>query len=218
MGTEGRATRFAYAYARAKSLLLRRPTLPTTPRPVALPSQRRVDRGRRVKRPLGRNVGSLMRVHLRGSGISARSDVRCIRLRDRRPRKRLRRELQGRAMAVHRRALCRAPANRPKGVTGGRFGRALPSKPKETIGSHRSWTMAQIRSKNTTPEIAVRKAAHALGLRFRLHISDLPGKPDLVFRRWRTALFVNGCFWHSHRNCERARLPKTNVQYWTESF
>jgi DNA mismatch endonuclease (patch repair protein) len=54
--------------------------------------------------------------------------------------------------------------------------------------------MAQIRSKNTTPEMNVRRATHALGLRFRLHGADLPGKPDLLFCRWRTALFVNGCF------------------------
>jgi DNA mismatch endonuclease, patch repair protein len=84
--------------------------------------------------------------------------------------------------------------------------------------AHRSWTMAQVKSKNTTPEMNVRRAAHALGLRFRLHCADLPGKPDLVFPRWRTALFVNGCFWHSHRNCERARVPKTNVEYWTKKL
>jgi DNA mismatch endonuclease (patch repair protein) len=84
--------------------------------------------------------------------------------------------------------------------------------------AHRSWTMAQVKSKNTSPEMAVRRAAHAMGLRFRLHRQDLPGRPDLVFRRCRTALFVNGCFWHSHRNCERARMPKTNVDYWTKKL
>jgi DNA mismatch endonuclease (patch repair protein) len=77
--------------------------------------------------------------------------------------------------------------------------------------------MAQVKSKHTTPEMNVRRAAHALGLRFRLHGADLPGTPDLVFRRWRTALFVNGCFWHSH-HCERARVPKTNVDYWTKKL
>lgn len=91
-----------------------------------------------------------------------------------------------------------------------------PKKAKETP-SHRSWTMAQVKSKNTTPEINVRRAAHALGLRFRLHRADLPGKPDLMFPRWRTVVFVNGCFWHSH-HCERARLPKTNVDYWTKKL
>jgi DNA mismatch endonuclease, patch repair protein len=78
--------------------------------------------------------------------------------------------------------------------------------------------MAQVKSKDTTPEMNVRRAARALGLRFRLHRADLPGKPDLVFPQWRTALFVNGCFWHSHRNCKRARIPKTNVDYWTEKL
>jgi DNA mismatch endonuclease, patch repair protein len=84
--------------------------------------------------------------------------------------------------------------------------------------AHRSWTMAQVKSKNTTPEIAVRQAAYSMGLRFRLHRKELPGQPDLVFPRWRTALFVNGCFWHSHRNCKRARMPKTNVDYWTKKL
>ena len=92
-----------------------------------------------------------------------------------------------------------------------------PRRPKESYPSLRSWTMAQIQSKNTKPEIAVRKAAHALGLRFRIHAAGLPGTPDLVFPRWRTALFVHGCFWHQHR-CERARLPKTNADYWTKKL
>jgi DNA mismatch endonuclease, patch repair protein len=78
--------------------------------------------------------------------------------------------------------------------------------------------MSRVRSKNTTPEIAVRKAAYACGLRFRLHRADLPGKPDLVFPRWRVALFVNGCFWHSHRNCPRARIPKSNSNYWSSKL
>jgi DNA mismatch endonuclease (patch repair protein) len=77
--------------------------------------------------------------------------------------------------------------------------------------------MAQVRSKNTKPEIVVRKAAHRLGLRFRVHGVDLPGTPDLVFPRWKTALFVHGCFWHQH-HCERTRLPKTNVDYWTKKL
>lgn len=77
--------------------------------------------------------------------------------------------------------------------------------------------MAQVRSKNTKPEIAVRKAVHALGLRFRIHGTELPGTPDLVFPRWKTTLFVHGCFWHQH-HCERARLPKTNADYWTKKL
>jgi DNA mismatch endonuclease, patch repair protein len=78
--------------------------------------------------------------------------------------------------------------------------------------------MAQVKSKDTTPEMNVRRAAHALGLRFSLHRADLPGRPDLVLTRGRTALFVNGCFWHSHRNCKRARMPNTNVEYWTKKL
>jgi DNA mismatch endonuclease, patch repair protein len=78
----------------------------------------------------------------------------------------------------------------------------------------RSAVMRAVKSSNTTPELAVRRAAHALGARFRLGRSDLPGKPDLVFPSRRTALFVHGCFWHGH-DCPRgARMPATNRAYW----
>jgi len=78
----------------------------------------------------------------------------------------------------------------------------------------RSAVMRAVKSKDTTPELKVRRAAHALGLRFRLGRSDLPGKPDLVFVGRRTALFVHGCFWHGH-DCPRgARMPATNRPYW----
>jgi len=60
--------------------------------------------------------------------------------------------------------------------------------------------------------------AHALGLRFRLFRDDLPGRPDLTFSKWRTVLFVNGCFWHQHENCPRSRLPKTNAQFWANKL
>src|SRR5436309_15860256 len=74
--------------------------------------------------------------------------------------------------------------------------------------------MSAIRSKNTKPELRVRRAAHAMGLRFRLHRSDLPGNPDLVFPRRRLALFVHGCFWHGH-GCKRGGSgPKSNTDYW----
>lgn len=119
-------------------------------------------------------------------------------------------------MTVHRRASVGTRAKRPDPAKGKRSAVSF-ARPKEGYSSHRSWTMAQIRSKNTTPEMNVRRAAHALGLRFRLHGDDFPGKPDLVFRRWRTALFVNGCFWHSH-HCKRARVPKSNVDYWTKKL
>jgi DNA mismatch endonuclease, patch repair protein len=77
--------------------------------------------------------------------------------------------------------------------------------------------MSRIRSKDTKPEIAVRKAAYAEGLRFRLHRKDLPGTPDLVFPGRRTALFVHGCFWHRHV-CRRASTPSSNVGYWAAKF
>lgn len=78
----------------------------------------------------------------------------------------------------------------------------------------RSAVMRAVKSANTTPELAVRRAAHQLGARFRLGRSDLPGKPDLVFPGRRTALFVHGCFWHGH-DCPRgARMPAANRAYW----
>lgn len=90
-------------------------------------------------------------------------------------------------------------------------------RPKENP-AHRSWTMAQVKSKNTTPEMLVRRAAHAMGLRYRLHRDDLPGRPDLVFPKRKTAVFVNGCFWHSHPGCSRARVPLSNRVYWTRKL
>jgi DNA mismatch endonuclease (patch repair protein) len=74
--------------------------------------------------------------------------------------------------------------------------------------------MRAVRDKDTKPELAVRRAAHGLGLRFRLFRRDLPGKPDLTFPKWRAVIFVNGCFWHQHRDCHKAALPKSNVEFW----
>jgi DNA mismatch endonuclease (patch repair protein) len=79
----------------------------------------------------------------------------------------------------------------------------------------RSAVMRAVKSRDTEPELKVRRAAHALGLRFRLGRDDLPGKPDLVFPARRVALFVHGCFWHGH-DCPRgARVPQANRPYWT---
>jgi len=76
-------------------------------------------------------------------------------------------------------------------------------------------TMQAVKDKNTAPEFIVRRAAHALGYRFRLHRGNLPGKPDLVFPRLHKALFVHGCFWHGHK-CKRGnRPPKANAEYWS---
>jgi DNA mismatch endonuclease, patch repair protein len=82
----------------------------------------------------------------------------------------------------------------------------------------RSAIMRAVRTKHTGPERLVRKAAHRMGLRFRLNVSDLPGRPDLVFPKWRIALFVNGCFWHRHSNCKYSTTPKSNRKFWTAKF
>jgi DNA mismatch endonuclease (patch repair protein) len=82
----------------------------------------------------------------------------------------------------------------------------------------RSCNMSRIRSKNTRAELIVRRIAHALGYRFRLHRKDLPGNPDLVFPSYRLAVFVNGCFWHRHAGCGRATTPKTHVEFWESKF
>ncbi|WP_167089332.1 very short patch repair endonuclease [Parvibaculum indicum] len=80
----------------------------------------------------------------------------------------------------------------------------------------RSAQMARVRSKNTKPELVVRKLAHSLGYRYRLNRRDLPGTPDLVFPRLKKIIFVHGCFWHQHKdaNCWRSRIPKTRQDFW----
>jgi DNA mismatch endonuclease (patch repair protein) len=82
----------------------------------------------------------------------------------------------------------------------------------------RSSIMRAVRGKNTRPEMIVRRAAHSLGLRFRLHAKGLPGRPDLVFPRWKTVVFVHGCFWHRHEGCRLASTPKSNVAFWQAKF
>lgn len=80
----------------------------------------------------------------------------------------------------------------------------------------RSAQMSRIRGRDTKPEMRVRQALHSAGLRYRLHAKDLPGKPDLVFRSRKVALFVHGCFWHQHPdpNCKLARMPKSKLDFW----
>ncbi len=82
----------------------------------------------------------------------------------------------------------------------------------------RSWLMSQVKSKNTLPEMRVRRFAHALGLRFRLHRKNLPGRPDLVFPKQETVIFVHGCFWHRHPGCSKASMPRSRTEYWQEKF
>lgn len=82
----------------------------------------------------------------------------------------------------------------------------------------RSWNMSRIRSKDTKPEIQVRSALHNAGFRFRLHRKDLPGKPDIVLPKYKTVIFVNGCFWHQHSECKRSNIPKSNREYWEQKL
>lgn len=77
----------------------------------------------------------------------------------------------------------------------------------------RSAVMAVIRSKDTKPEMAIRRALHAAGFRFRLHVRTLPGKPDIVLPRYKTAIQVRGCFWHGH-SCHDGHIPKSRADYW----
>lgn len=84
--------------------------------------------------------------------------------------------------------------------------------------ARRSWNMSRIRGADTAPERLVRSILHGLGLRFRLHRADLPGKPDIVLPRWKAAVFVHGCFWHRHPGCRFAYSPKSRVDFWLKKF
>ena len=86
------------------------------------------------------------------------------------------------------------------------------------ISSARSKNMSAIKSKNTKPEIEVRKLLHSMGFRFRLHRKDLPGSPDIFLPKFKTVIFVHGCFWHRHENCKYSSTPKTRVQFWEKKF
>ena len=78
--------------------------------------------------------------------------------------------------------------------------------------------MRRVRTENTAPEIRLRRALHAKGFRFQLHRRDLPGTPDIVLPRFRTCIFVHGCFWHGHDACPKADLPKTRKEFWAEKI
>lgn len=82
----------------------------------------------------------------------------------------------------------------------------------------RSALMGRVRQKGTTPELIVRRLAHRLGYRFRLHRRDLPGTPDVVFPRLRKVILVHGCFWHGHRGCRLATVPKTRTDFWLQKI
>lgn len=84
--------------------------------------------------------------------------------------------------------------------------------------AERSERMSRIRGKDTKPELTLRRLLHAKGLRYRLHSAHLPGKPDLVFPRYRAVVFVHGCFWHGHASCRIANQPKSNSAFWEGKF
>jgi len=82
----------------------------------------------------------------------------------------------------------------------------------------RSWNMSRIRSKDTKPEKIVRSLLHRMGYRFRLHVKSLPGKPDIVLPKYKTVIFVHGCFWHRHNGCKYAYTPQSRVDFWNKKF
>lgn len=82
----------------------------------------------------------------------------------------------------------------------------------------RSYNMSRIKGKNTKPEMLVRKFLFAHGFRFRLHDKKLPGKPDIVLPKYKTVIFVNGCFWHGHHECKYFVLPKSNTEFWNDKI
>jgi DNA mismatch endonuclease, patch repair protein len=95
----------------------------------------------------------------------------------------------------------------------------LKAEPMDIVDqARRSAMMGGIQGKDTRPEMLVRKVAHALGFRFRLHRRELPGSPDLVFPRLKKVIFVHGCFWHRHEGCRYAYNPKSNADFWQGKF
>lgn len=78
----------------------------------------------------------------------------------------------------------------------------------------RSYNMSQIKGKNTKPELLVRRFLHKNGFRYRLHVKDMPGKPDIVLPKYKTVIFIHGCFWHGHEGCRYYVVPKTRTEWW----
>ncbi len=82
----------------------------------------------------------------------------------------------------------------------------------------RSWNMSRIKGRNTGPELRLRSLLHRAGFRFRIHAKHLPGKPDIILPKYRTVIFVHGCFWHRHEGCRNATVPSTRPEFWNEKF
>ena len=94
----------------------------------------------------------------------------------------------------------------------------MPRRTDPMTEKQRSHQMALIKSRGTKPELTVRRALWRLGYRYRLNVTGIPGKPDIVFKRRRKAIFVHGCFWHRHPGCSRTRIPKTRIGFWQRKF
>lgn len=83
---------------------------------------------------------------------------------------------------------------------------------------HRSWNMSRVRSKDTKPEIKVRSLLHRMGYRFRKNVRTLPGNPDIVLPKYKSIIFVHGCFWHQHPGCPKSHIPKSNTEFWKDKL
>lgn len=124
--------------------------------------------------------------------------------------------------AVHSSGQCRAPLDRNADCRI-RIRRSVACAESDLMADtiskeHRSWNMSRIKNRDTKPELVVRSLLHQLGYRFRLHRKDLPGKPDIVLPKYKTAVFVHGCFWHRHENCRLAYIPKSRPDFWNQKF
>lgn len=84
--------------------------------------------------------------------------------------------------------------------------------------STRSRIMASIKGRDTKPEILIRKLLHKIGFRFRLHVKELPGRPDIVLKKYKAVIFINGCFWHGHKGCHLFKIPATRTDFWEEKI
>jgi DNA mismatch endonuclease (patch repair protein) len=84
--------------------------------------------------------------------------------------------------------------------------------------ARRSWNMSRIRGRNTTPELIVRRLLHRMGYRFRLHGKNLPGRPDIVLKKYKTVIFVHGCFWHRHKGCKNCTTPSNRREWWLKKL
>jgi DNA mismatch endonuclease (patch repair protein) len=82
----------------------------------------------------------------------------------------------------------------------------------------RSWNMSQIKGKSSNPELIVRSYLHGKGFRFKVNVKNLPGKPDIVLKKYNTLIFVDGCFWHRHKDCKYAYTPKSRKEFWRTKF